>query len=70
MSSYSLADTHGCSCSDLLNIIQDRMADRLHRFAEHPVLYRSLKNLFALYVDASRKFGCGDALMRIVSQEK
>jgi len=66
---YTLSDTHGCSCSDLLDVIDNRISGNLHRFADRPILFRSLKSLFAFYVDASRQFGCSDSLMRLVSQE-
>ncbi len=41
-----------------------------YRFAEFPVLYRQMKNLFAFYTSNSRKFGCGDALMKMVSDSR
>ncbi len=67
VSKYTIQDTRGCSCAQLLDAIDERGS---HRFGEHPVLYRQLKNLFAFYIKDSRKFGCGDALMKMVTDSR
>lgn len=61
--SYTLQDTKGCSCSQILDAIDDVGN---HRFDEHPVLWRQMQNLFGFYVTESRKFGCSNSLMRMV----
>jgi hypothetical protein len=60
---YSLADTKGCSCSQILDAIEDK---GYHRFAEHPVLWRQMQNLFSFYIEDARKFGCSESLMKMV----
>ena len=64
---YSLANMHGCSCSQILDAIEDK---GFHKFGDHPVVYRQLKNLFSFYVSNSRKFGCSDSLMKLVGGER
>ncbi len=67
ISQYSLSDTHGCSCGQILDAIEGRSS---HRLNEYPVLFRTLQGLFSFYVRSSRQFGCGEALMEIVSQRR
>jgi hypothetical protein len=64
---YSLADTKGCSCTQILDAIQGK---GYNRFAEHPVLLRQMQNLFSFYVDDARKFGCSESLMKMVRDGK
>jgi hypothetical protein len=65
VSKYTIRDTRGCSCAQMLDAIENKGS---HRFAEHPALYRQMQNLFSFYTSNSRKFGCGDALMQMVRQ--
>jgi hypothetical protein len=65
VSNYTIADMHGCSCAQILDAIQDKGS---HKFGNHPVKYRQLKNLFTLYVTNSRQFGCSDSLMKLISK--
>lgn len=64
VSQYSIKDTRGCSCDQLLNVIDNKV---IYRFNEYPTLYNLLQGLFAFYVDNSRKFGCGGAIMRMMA---
>jgi type II secretory pathway pseudopilin PulG len=64
---YTLKDTRGCSCSQLLNAVEDK---GYHRFAEEPALFRQLKNLFTLYVEDGRRFGCSESLLKMISDSR
>ncbi len=63
-SEYTIDDTRGCSCSQILDTIDDPSSTNLIREA---VVYQQLKNIFSFYVDTARKFGCPQALLRIVA---
>jgi len=67
VSAYTLQDTHGCSCTQILDAIENR---GFHTFEDHPVVYRKMKNLFQFYIDSSRRFGCSESLIRMVSDGK
>ncbi len=67
VSDYTLEDTRGCSCTQLLDAIEGK---GYHRFEDYPALYRQMKNLFSFYVSTSRKFGCAESLMRMVSESR
>lgn len=67
VSGYSIADTRGCSCEQLLDAIEGK---GYHRFEEEPSLYRQMKNLFEFYVRTSRKNGCSESLLRMVSDSR
>ncbi len=66
VSNYTLQDTRGCSCTQILDAIEDK---GMHRFSEYPVLYRSMKNLFSFYVSDARKFGCSTSLLKMVAED-
>jgi type II secretory pathway pseudopilin PulG len=61
---YTVADTRGCSCTQILDAVASPSATKL---SSEPVLYRQIKNLFPFYVDTSRKYGCTKALLKIVA---
>ena len=65
VSEYTLNDTHGCSCAQILDAIDDK---GFNHFGDHPALFRQLKNLFQFYLDSSRKFGCSESLIKMVSE--
>lgn len=64
LSEYTIDDTRGCSCSQILDTIETPSKTNLIREA---VVYQQLKNIFSFYVDTARKFGCPQALLRIVA---
>jgi hypothetical protein len=68
VSQYTIEDTRGCSCSQILDAIENRGA--FNRFDQYPVLYRQLQSLFSFYIDTSRKFGCGEAILELVSDSR
>lgn len=61
---YSIADTRGCSCTQILDAIGSPSATRL---PSEPVMYRQIKNLFSFSVDTSRKYGCTKSLLKTVA---
>ncbi len=65
ISEFTLLDTGGCSCGQILDAIDGKGK---HRFNEYPTLYRNMKSLFSYYIKTSRKFGCGKALLDMVSE--
>ncbi len=67
VSNYTLADTRGCSCAQILDAIQEKGQ---HRFNEYPVLYRQMKNLFSFYISDARKFGCSASLIRMIADDR
>ena len=68
VSNYSLQDSRGCSCSQILNAIEEK--GQPHRFSEYPVLYRQMKNLFSFYISDARKFGCSASLIRMIADDR
>jgi len=64
VSNYTLSDTHGCSCTQILDAIEGK---GYNLFEDHPSLFRRMKNLFQFYLDSSRKFGCSESLLKMVS---
>ncbi len=67
VSKYTIADTRGCSCEQLLDAVDDR---GVHAFRERPALWRQMRNLFAFYTSNSRRYGCGEALLKMVSDSR
>ncbi len=67
VSNYSLHDSRGCSCTQILDAIQEKGQ---HRFSEYPVLYRQMKNLFSFYISDARKFGCSASLIRMIADDR
>ncbi|MDD5055652.1 MAG: hypothetical protein PHZ00_05300 [Candidatus Peribacteraceae bacterium] len=63
-SEYTIADTRGCSCTQILDAIASPSSTG---FSGEAVIERQLKNLFPFYVDTSRKFGCTKAILKIVA---
>jgi hypothetical protein len=64
VSEYTIKDTHGCSCAQIIDAIEEK---GYHRFGEHPIVFRQLKNLFSFVTSNSRKFGCSESLLQMVS---
>lgn len=66
VSEYTLARTHGCSCTQILDAIEGRGT---HTFDEHPILFQQMKSFFQYYLDSARKYGCSNALIKMVADE-
>ncbi len=64
---YTIEHTRGCTCSQLLDVIEEKQS---YRFQEFPTVHRLLKGLFAFYVTNARKFGCGSAIIRMVDESR
>ncbi len=67
ISRYTIADTRGCSCEQLLDAVDDR---GVHGFRKRSATWRQMRNLFGFYTSNSRRFGCGEALLRMVSDDR
>lgn len=65
-SEYTLEDTDGCDCQDILNIAEGKPGAVAYKT---PELYLSLRSLPSYYVDTARKFGCTDSLVENVRQK-
>ncbi|MFH1443993.1 MAG: hypothetical protein ABIG34_01215 [Candidatus Peregrinibacteria bacterium] len=62
VSSFSLTDTRGCSCEQLIDVAE---GVREYYFTSEPLLLRELKSLFPFYTNGARQFGCGTAILRM-----
>ncbi|MDD5103220.1 MAG: hypothetical protein PHX93_02365 [Candidatus Peribacteraceae bacterium] len=62
VSSFSLSDTRGCSCEQLVDVAE---GVREYYFSSEPLLLRELKSLFPFYTNGARQFGCGAAILRM-----
>jgi hypothetical protein len=62
VSSFSLNDTRGCSCEQLVDVAE---GVREYYFSSEPLLLRELKSLFPFYTNGARQFGCGAAILRM-----
>lgn len=64
---YSLADTKGCSCEQLVDVAERKKA---YHFKQVRRLHRNVKSLFPFYTRGARSYGCGDAILRMVKNYK
>jgi hypothetical protein len=62
VSAYTLADTRGCSCEQLVDVAE---GVRVYYFAQTPLLLWELRSLFPFYTSGARQFGCGTAILRM-----
>jgi len=62
ISAFSLADTRGCSCEQLVDVAE---GVREYYFTQEPLLLRELKSLFPFYTSGARQYGCGSAILRM-----
>lgn len=62
VSAFSLNDTRGCSCEQLVDVAE---GVREYYFTAEPLLLRELKSLFPFYTNGARQFGCGAAILRM-----
>lgn len=62
VSSFSLLDTRGCSCEQLVDVAE---GVREYYFTSEPSLLRELKSLFPFYTNGARQFGCGSAILKM-----
>ncbi|MDD5623445.1 MAG: hypothetical protein PHI23_01905 [Candidatus Peribacteraceae bacterium] len=60
VSQYSLDDTRGCSCEQLVDVAE---GVRDYHFNQFPSLQRQMRSLFPFYTEGARRFGCGKAIL-------
>lgn len=62
VSSYTLADTRGCSCEQLVDVAE---GVRSYYFDQEPLLAQELRSLFPFYTNGARRYGCGAAIIKM-----
>ena len=65
ISSYTLEDTGGCSCEQLLNVAEGKPG---YYFLNVPSVYLSLRTLLENYVSTARKYGCSADLLDFIER--
>jgi len=63
VSSYTLEDTRGCSCEQLVDVAE---GIRDYQFVQFPSLLRQMHSLFPFYTAGARQYGCGTAILNMV----
>jgi len=63
ISNYSLEDTRGCSCEQLIDVAE---GTRDYHFNQYPSLLRNMHSLFPFYTNGARRFGCGKAILDMI----
>lgn len=67
VSEFTLADTRGCSCGQMVDVAE---GSREYRFNQYPRLLRQMRSLFPFYTEGARNFGCGIAIMRMIEDSR
>jgi len=62
---YTLADTAGCSCEQLVDVAEGK---RSYRFDQFPRVQRQMRSLFPFYTNGARKYGCGKAMIKMIQK--
>ena len=65
ISAYTLEDTKGCSCEQLLDVAEGKGGSY---FTKLPKLYLQLRSLLDFYVTTARKFGCSRSLLDLIQR--
>jgi uncharacterized protein YfcZ (UPF0381/DUF406 family) len=63
ISEFTLADTRGCSCGQLIDVA-DGTND--YHFNQFPSLKRQMQSLFPYYTDGARRNGCSISVLRMI----
>ena len=63
ISQFSLTDTRGCSCEQLVDVAENKKA---YHFEQFPRLHRNVRGLFPFYTVDARQSGCGKAIIDMV----
>lgn len=66
VSEFTLSDTHGCSCEQLIDVAENA---KTYRFSQFPSLLRDMRSLFPFYTDGARRYGCGKAVIDMVRKK-
>jgi type II secretory pathway pseudopilin PulG len=62
---YTLADTAGCSCEQLVDVAEGKKS---YRFNQFPRVKRLMRSLFPFYTNGARKYGCGKAMIKMIKK--
>ena len=65
VSEYTLADTKGCSCEQLIDVAESRKS---YHFSQFPRLRRNIRSLFPFYTSGARNHGCSNRILRMVQR--
>ena len=63
VSEFTLEDTRGCSCEQLVDVAEGKKA---YHFDQFPRLLREVQSLFPFYTEGARNYGCGIAIIQMV----
>jgi type II secretory pathway pseudopilin PulG len=63
VSNYTLDDTRGCSCEQLIDVAENVKA---YYFDQYPSLQRKMRSLFPFFTNGARKNGCSEAVLKMV----
>ena len=67
VSQYTLTETKGCSCEQLIDIAEGSKTYYVDQF---PQLLRNMRSLFPFFTVGARKYGCSDAVLRMIVDTK
>jgi len=62
---FTLTDTRGCSCEQLVDVAEGK---RAYRFGQFPRLQRQMRSLFPFYTRTARQYGCSRQLLKMVKR--
>lgn len=65
VSEFTLSDTRGCSCEQIIDVAENVKA---YRFGQFPNLLTQIRSLFPFYTDGARKQGCGKTVLQMVQR--
>ena len=65
VSEFTLADTHGCSCEQIIDVAEN---SKQYRFSQFPNLLTQIRSLFPFYTEGAKKNGCGKAVLQMVQK--
>ncbi|MDD5026770.1 MAG: thrombospondin type 3 repeat-containing protein [Candidatus Peribacteraceae bacterium] len=67
VSQYTLMETKGCSCEQLIDVAEGTKTYYVDQF---PQLLRNMRSLFPFFTVGARKYGCSDAVLRMIVDTK
>ncbi|MBM3231538.1 hypothetical protein FJZ28_04420 [Candidatus Peregrinibacteria bacterium] len=66
VSEFTLSDTYGCSCEQLIDVAENV---KVYRFSQFPNLLRQMQSLFPFYTEGARRYGCGKSVIEMVKKK-
>lgn len=65
ISDFTLKDTTGCSCEQLIDVAE---GVKEYRFGQFPRVLRQMQSLFPFYTEGARRNGCGKAVLDMIKK--